>query len=65
MPSKIGGVSAFDEAIAEELANGGRPDARSVKETVIVYGAGNVLLHLTFAALSVVVSWYFVFPWIV
>jgi hypothetical protein len=58
-------VSALDDAVAEELANGGRLDSRSGAQAVIVYGAGNVLLHLTFAALTVVVSWYFVFPWIV
>jgi hypothetical protein len=58
-------MSALDDAVAVELANGARLKSRSGIDAVVAYGAGNVLLHITFAALSVAVSGYFVFPWIV
>ena len=59
-------VSTLDAAIDEELANGGRLESvRTSDHAVFRYGAGNVLLHLTFAALTLIVSGLFVFPWIV
>jgi hypothetical protein len=64
-PVTIGGVGTLDDAIAEELAKGGRLESRSGAHAVIVYGAGNVFVHITFAALTFVVSLFFVFPWIV
>ena len=39
--------------------------SRTSDHAVFRYGAGNVLLHLTFAALTLIVSGLFVFPWIV
>jgi hypothetical protein len=64
-PVTIGVVSTLDDAIAGELAKGGRLESRSDAHAVIRYGAGNVLVHITFAALTFVVSFFFVFPWIV
>ncbi|MFI5507158.1 hypothetical protein ACIA48_06795 [Mycobacterium sp. NPDC051804] len=58
-------MTMLDDAIAEELANGGRLGYRDSAHAVVLYGAGNVLLHLTFAALTLAVSGLFVFPWIV
>jgi hypothetical protein len=63
--TKMSDVPALDTAIDEATANGARLKWRTSDEAVIAYGAGNVLLHLTFAALTVVVSGLFVFPWIV
>ena len=58
-------VSALDDAVAQELADGARLKSQSGIDAIVIYGAGNVLMHITFAALSVAVSGYFVFPWIV
>jgi hypothetical protein len=58
-------VSTLDTAIDEERAHGGRLESRTSEHAVFRYGAGNVLLHITFAALTLIVSGLFVFPWIV
>jgi hypothetical protein len=55
----------LDAAVAQQIGNGGRLKSRTPTHAVIVYGSGNVLLHITFAALTLVVSGLFVFPWIV
>jgi hypothetical protein len=64
-PVNIDVVGTLDDAIAKELAKGGRLESRSGAHAVVLYGAGNVLLHITFAALPLFVSGFFVFPWIV
>ncbi|MDT5014082.1 MAG: hypothetical protein QOD39_242 [Mycobacterium sp.] len=58
-------VTTLDDAVAEELANGGRLKSRGGTGAVVAYGAGNVLLHITFAVLTLIVNGFFVFPWIV
>jgi hypothetical protein len=60
-----GVVTILDAAVDQEVANGGRLESRTSDHAVFRYGAGNVLLHITFAALTLVVSGLFVFPWIV
>ena len=58
-------TDGLDAAIAEEIRNGGRLTSRTPGDAVIVYGSGNVLMHLTFACLTLITSGFFVFPWIV
>jgi hypothetical protein len=57
----------LDAAVSREIRNGGRLKSRAPNYAIVVYGSGsgNVLLHITFAALTLVVSLLFVFPWIV
>ena len=45
--------------------NGGRLESHAPNHAVIVYGSGNVLLHITFAVLTLFVCVMFLFPWIV
>ncbi len=65
-------MDGLDAAVAEEIRNGGRLKSRTPGDAVIVYGSGsiaygsgNVLMHLTFACLTLITSGFFVFPWIV
>ena len=58
-------VDGLDAAVAEEIRNGGRLKSRTPGDAVIAYGSGNVLMHLTFACLTLITSGFFVFPWIV
>lgn len=58
-------MDPLDSAIAQEVANGGRLKSRTTHDAVLVYGGGNVLLHLTFAVLTLFTCGLFVFPWIV
>jgi hypothetical protein len=58
-------VERLDIAVAQQLGFGGRLKSRTPTHAVIVYGCGNVVLHLTFAVLTVFASGLFVFPWIV
>ena len=61
-PSPADGLEA---AVAEEIRNGGRLQSRTPGGAVIAYGSGNLLMHLTFACLTLITSGFFVFPWIV
>jgi hypothetical protein len=45
-------VDGLDAAVAEEIQNGGRLKSRTPGDAVVVYGSGNVLMHLTFACLT-------------
>ena len=45
--------------------NGGRLESYAPNHAVIVYGSGNVLLHITSAVLTLFVCVLFLFPWIV
>ena len=58
-------VDGFDAAVAEEIQNAGRLKSRTPGDGVVVCGSGNVLMHLTFACLTLITSGFFVFPWIV
>jgi hypothetical protein len=55
-------VDGLDAAVAEEIQNGGRLKSRTPGDAVIVYGSGNVLMHLTFACLTLITPGFFVFP---
>lgn len=55
----------LDAAVDQEIRNGGRLESLSPNHAVIVYGSGNVLLHVTFACLTLFTCGLFVFPWIV
>jgi hypothetical protein len=55
----------LDTAIDEETNCGGRPISLHPHHAVIAYGSGNILLHITFAVLTLVTCELFVFPWIV
>jgi hypothetical protein len=55
----------LDVAIAQDIGNGARLDARGQTHAVLVYGSGGVLLHITFAVLTLMTCGLFVFPWIV
>ena len=52
-------------AIAEEMGPGGRLESHTPNHAVIVYGGNYVLLHITFAVLTLFTCGLFVFPWIV
>ena len=55
----------LDIAIAQEMGYGGRLESHTPNHAVIVYGSGNVLLHITFAFLTLFTCGLFLFPWIV
>ena len=55
----------LDAAVDQEIRNGGRLQSYTSNHAVIVYGSGNVLLHITFAVLTLVTCGLFLFPWIV
>ena len=55
----------LDNAIAQVVEGGGRLESRRPHHAVVVYGGGNILLHITFAALTFLSHGFFVFPWIV
>jgi hypothetical protein len=55
----------LDTAVDEEINRGGRRISRHPHHAVIAYGSGNVLLHITFAVLTLFACGLFVFPWIV
>ena len=55
----------LDIAIAEEMGPGGRVESHTPDQAVIVYGGNDVLLHITFAVLTLFTCGLFVFPWIV
>jgi hypothetical protein len=54
----------LDAAIDEEINRGGRPITLTPHHAVIAYGGGNILLHITFAVLTLFTCGLFVFPWI-
>jgi hypothetical protein len=58
-------AAVLDDAIAVEVGKGGRVETHHQTVAVIRYGSGGVLLHLTFAVLTLVTCGLFVFPWIV
>lgn len=58
-------IERLDDAIAQETGVGGRLKSHTATHAVIVYGSGNVLLHITFAVLTLFTCGFFVFPWIV
>jgi hypothetical protein len=58
-------AALLDNAIAQEIGNGGHLVAQHQTVAVIGYGSGGVLLHLTFAVLTLFTCGLFVFPWIV
>jgi hypothetical protein len=43
-------VGALDDAVDREVAKGARLKSRTDEHAVVGYGAGNVLMHITFAA---------------
>ncbi len=47
------------------MGYGGRLESHTPNHAVIVYGSGNVLLHITFAFLTLFTCGLFLFPWIV
>jgi hypothetical protein len=51
--------------VAQEIRNGGRLKSSTPGHAVIAYGSGNVLMHVTFACLTLFTCGFFVFPWIV
>ena len=55
----------LDTAIDEEINRGGRQLSRDPHHAVIAYGSGNIVLHITFAVLTLFTCGLFVFPWIV
>jgi hypothetical protein len=55
----------LDAAIDEEINSGGRPISLHPHHAVIAYGSGNIVLHITFAVLTLFTCGLFVFPWIV
>jgi hypothetical protein len=55
----------LETAIDEEISSGGRPLSRHPHHAVIAYGSGSILLHITFAVLTLFTCGLFVFPWIV
>jgi hypothetical protein len=58
-------AALLDAAIEQEMASGGRLETHTPNLAVIVYGYGNILLHTTFAVLTLFTCGLFVFPWIV
>jgi hypothetical protein len=58
-------AGSLNVAIEEEINRGGRPISRHPHHAVVAYGSGNVLLHITFAVLTLFTCGLFVFPWIV
>ena len=65
MVDAIERTDRLDVAIDQEIANGGRLESRTAYDAVIAYGCGNVLLHITFAVLTLFTCGLFLFPWIV
>lgn len=63
--SDEGRAARLDAAIEQAVGNGGRLETRTPNLAVIVYGCGNILLHITFAVLTLSTCGFFVFPWIV
>jgi hypothetical protein len=61
-PSPAAGLEA---AVDQEIRNGGRLKSFTASDAVIAYGGGNVLMHLTFAVLTLFTCGFFAFPWIV
>jgi hypothetical protein len=55
----------LETAIDEAINRGGRPVSRQPHHAVIAYGSGNILVHITFAVLTLFTCGLFVFPWIV
>jgi hypothetical protein len=55
----------LDTAVDEEINHGGRRISRQPHHAVIAYGSGNILLHITFAVLTLFTCGLFAFPWIV
>ena len=51
MVDAIERTDRLDVAIDQEIANGGL-ESRTAYDAVIAYGCGNVLLHITFAVLT-------------
>ena len=47
------------------MGPGGRLESHTPNHAVIVYGGNYVLLHITFAVLTLLTCGHFVFPWIV
>lgn len=58
-------IERLDDAIAQETGAGGRLKSQTATHVVIVYGSGNVLLHITFAVLTLFTCGFFAFSWIV
>jgi hypothetical protein len=58
-------AALLDNAIAQEIGNGGHLETQHQTVAVIAYGSGGVLLHVTFAVLTLFTCGLFVFPWIV
>lgn len=58
-------AARLDSVIAREIGDGGRVKTRSETRAVILFGSGGVLMHLTFAVLTLFTCGFFVFPWIV
>lgn len=57
-------AARLDAAIEQAVGNGGRLETHTPNLAVIVYGCGNILLHITFAVLTLFTCGFFVFPWI-
>jgi hypothetical protein len=58
-------AALLDAAIEQEMASGGRLETLTPHLAVVEYGCGNILLHITFAVLTLFTCGLFVFPWIV
>jgi hypothetical protein len=58
-------AAGLDTAVDQELRNGGRLKSRIAGHAVVAYGGGSVLMHVTFAVLTMFTCGFFVFPWIV
>lgn len=58
-------TARLDAALAEEISRGGRVESRTAHGAVVAYGYGSVLVHVTFAVLTLFTCGLFVFPWIV
>ena len=58
-------AARLDIAIAREIGDGGRLEMHSPTRAVITFGSGGVLMHVTFAVLTLFTCGFFVFPWIV
>jgi hypothetical protein len=55
----------LDAAIDEAVRNHGRVESLGAHHAVVVYGAGRILMHVTFAVLTIFTCGLFAFPWIV
>jgi hypothetical protein len=54
----------LDAAIDEAVRNNGRVESLGAHHAVVVYGGGRILMHVTFAVLTIFTCGLFAFPWI-